>query len=57
MVLNKGKFDESGFTLIEMVLVITIIGFAFAGIAALFTGVMLTRNANVKYYKPHYGRR
>ena len=48
MVLNKGKFDESGFTLIEMVLVITIIGFAFAGIAALFTGVMLTRNANDK---------
>ena len=26
MVLNKGKFDESGFTLIEMVLVITILG-------------------------------
>jgi prepilin-type N-terminal cleavage/methylation domain-containing protein len=48
MVLNKDKFDESGFTLIEMVLVITIIGFAFAGIAALFTGVVLTRNANDK---------
>jgi prepilin-type N-terminal cleavage/methylation domain-containing protein len=48
MLLNKGKFDESGFTLIEMVLAITIIGFAFTGIAALFTGIILTRNANDK---------
>ncbi|MCX6262063.1 MAG: type II secretion system protein [Bacteroidia bacterium] len=45
---RKIIFNETGFTLIEMVMVIAIVGFAFAGIAMLFTGVILTRNANEK---------
>lgn len=48
MELNKIKFNEKGFTLIEMIMVIAIVSFAFAGIAALFTGLIMTRNANDK---------
>ena len=48
MELNKIKFNEKGFTLIEMIMVIAIVSFAFAGIAALFTGLIMTRNANEK---------
>jgi len=46
--IRKIYLNESGFTLVEMVLVIAIVGFAFTGIAMLFTGVILTRNANEK---------
>lgn len=48
MKIKINKFDESGFTLIEMVLAIAIISITFVGLGTLFTGVLLTRNANDK---------